>query len=175
MKKAIVKLISICFIVFCSCNQKTELSNSFSRVDLNNEIKNLWDIYLQSYPKLKKGSFGLRLGVHHYDRDHFMIFLSNFHLDNDGYKEGYEEEWNISDYKGYRIYVLDDREVLSKITNKKLWVHYKISNDSVIPNTYGGNLWEIHFRKDTIAEMHFIPENAKEEIVKALGKKDDTP
>lgn len=165
MKKVFINLISICLFICYSCQQdKSGLSSSFCKVELKKKTEDLLNVYLNTYPKLSKDKFGLRLGIQDYNDDHFVVFLSNFYLDKDGHQKQYEKEWSVAKHEGFRIYIYDDQKMFISTTNQKVQIQYERSEDSIIPTTYGGNLWEIHFKKRNITEMHFVPKDAKVKI-----------
>ncbi|EKF53829.1 hypothetical protein I215_15571 [Galbibacter marinus] len=175
MKKFIKKLIriTVCILVLYSCRSKEEgagFESEFQKVVLNEEIQKLLKIYLESLEKVNPDEYVLRFGINEYDEQHFMILLSNFHKSQDAYEKGYEQKWKISDFEEFRIYVHDERNRISRPTKEKIILHYEKSKDSIVPDGYEGNLWEIHFRNDTLAEIHLmrtpksIGEKAEEKI-----------
>lgn len=160
MKKNIGKLIRvvICLLLICGCKTQENkgLKTTFEKANLKVSSQRLLDIYLNSLTKLNPDDFALRLAIHEYEKNHYMVLLDNFHNNQEGYIRDYEEKWKVTNFKGFRTYVLDETEKVSKSTKEKIDIYYEMPHDSIIPDGYEGNMWEIHFRNDTLAEMHLM-------------------
>ena len=166
MKKVIIGLISFFLIAsLYSCRQekKINLSTSFIQVELDDSIKDLIDVYLDAHPKLLSKEFGLLVGVVDNNKNDYILVLLNFYLEDDGHIENNDSR-HATKFRDFRVYVYDDTNIISKVKSQNILIKYKMSNDEIIPSTYGGNMWELHFKDNTLNEMFFIPENFKKKI-----------
>ncbi|NQX83412.1 MAG: hypothetical protein HRS50_01700, partial [Mycoplasmataceae bacterium] len=82
---------------------------------------------LEEIDILNNKKHGLRLGVHHYDDSHYMLFVSNYKTIDDVPYEEYLDNLSMCFYKGYKLYVYDKKNVVSNKTKDKISVKYDVN------------------------------------------------
>ncbi|NQX81069.1 MAG: hypothetical protein HRT66_03610 [Flavobacteriaceae bacterium] len=160
--KESIKLILI-LITLSSCETAPKLA--FNKVDLNRSTKDIIDIYIEEIDILNNKKHGLRLGVHHYDDSHYMLFVSNYKTIDDVPYEEYLDNLSMCFYKGYKLYVYDKKNVVSNKTKDKISVKYDVNKTFPDISLFDGiiGVWEIHFRDGNLSEIYLKDVQNKEE------------
>ena len=149
-----MKLIKVFLILslFISCS--STYKSSFEEVELNSGIKKLLDVYLDSNNKLSVKNYVLYFQVVQDDDDDFFLVVDNGLKKMDGFHTPTTVTF-LTFYKKYKIYVHDEENLYSVKTGDVLKVKYNFHSDSILPSTYSGNPWEVHFKNGNISKIHF--------------------
>jgi hypothetical protein len=155
MKNPIRKLTSLLIfgLVLYSCSSKEELKFSFEKAEIDSNTEKLLDIYLESLPKLNNTEFVLTLDVVNYNANHYEVIINNFYKEYDVCNDEKVRGRRFLLYKGFRTYIVDEKNKISSPSKEKISVFYPKQEGDIAPDGYEGNAWHIQFKDKTLAEM----------------------
>lgn len=171
MKNKYLLFFLLILIISVSCDkppkQSCDLKTTYYYAKLNDDIKDLVDLYISTYSKISNEKSYLILGVHNYQNDEYLVRIDNIFKEQVGFNKNNHINTTISEYKGFLIYVdYDDRNILSDRKENHIDICYLEQQDLIIPDMYNGNPWEIHFSSGNVENVYFVTDDLKEKIYK---------
>lgn len=146
LSRSIFILLSITLI---TCSNRYEMS--FQEVKLNGSIEKLIDIYLYYNESLNTNKNLLTIEV--VENNGLMIVIDNSLKSVDGYDDTVENTL-LTYYRGYKIYVYDEKYRFCNKTGNRIKEYYKLRSDSIVPIMYNGNPWEVNIVKGKVESVH---------------------
>lgn len=175
IRKCVSLVLLVCSLNSCQINNKDKeigIKETYHKAELGEDITELITVYLESFSHFDSEKIFIQVSIVQYDAKHKRILLDNVKKDFVGYEEDSSRYFKIAEIRGYKAFIYDPENLVSKESNEKVYIYYKKLQDSIVPAMFNGNKWFIHYRNDTLAEidMRFTKELIQDKAIKKIKK-----